>query len=72
MWLCVGFMTAKGELVRSILFPKPVRFKFTQDSFKWIGVLSLISLVGMAYTLSLLVSEIWFSYARMPLFMRLH
>ncbi|KAA6376720.1 MAG: putative Vacuolar cation-transporting ATPase YPK9, partial [Streblomastix strix] len=49
--LCValrtGFSTAKGQLVRSILFPKPqTRFKFYEDSFKFIGVLALIALLG--------------------------
>ncbi|KAA6311905.1 MAG: putative Cation-transporting ATPase 13A3/4/5, partial [Streblomastix strix] len=42
-----GFSTAKGQLVRSILFPKPqTRFKFYEDSFKFIGVLALIALLG--------------------------
>lgn len=27
-----GFMTAKGEMIRSILFPKPMEFKFNQVS----------------------------------------
>lgn len=26
-----GFQTAKGELVRSIMFPKPVDFKFNRE-----------------------------------------
>ena len=52
-----GFSTAKGELVRSILFPKPVDFKFSQDAFKFIGVLALIAMVGMIYTIVLMVSS---------------
>jgi hypothetical protein len=52
-----GFLTAKGELVRSILFPKPVDFKFSQDSMKFIMVLALISLAGMIYTLVLMVNS---------------
>lgn len=48
-------MTAKGEMVRSILYPKPVDFKFTQDAFKWVGVLLFIALIGMGYTITLLV-----------------
>ena len=51
-----GFSTAKGELVRSIMFPKPVDFKFSQDSFKFIGVLALIASIGMVYTLVIMVS----------------
>ncbi|KAI8048154.1 uncharacterized protein B0P05DRAFT_481058, partial [Gilbertella persicaria] len=41
-----GFNTAKGALVRSMLFPKPNSFKFYRDSFRFIGVLSIIALVG--------------------------
>lgn len=37
-----GFSTAKGALVRSMLFPKPNNFKFYRDSFRFIGVLSII------------------------------
>ncbi|XP_013781751.2 probable cation-transporting ATPase 13A3 isoform X3 [Limulus polyphemus] len=50
-----GFLTAKGELVRSILFPKPLGFKFYQDSMKFILVLFCISAIGMAYSLYLYI-----------------
>ncbi|CAL8095253.1 unnamed protein product [Calicophoron daubneyi] len=43
-----GFRTAKGELVRSILFPKPMKFKFTQDSLKFVAALSVLAAVGFA------------------------
>ncbi|KAJ1539970.1 hypothetical protein HK405_012205, partial [Cladochytrium tenue] len=42
----VGFNTTKGALVRSILFPKPHTFQFYRDSFRFIGVLSLIASLG--------------------------
>ncbi|KAG7711194.1 hypothetical protein KL949_001750 [Ogataea haglerorum] len=41
-----GFNTTKGSLVRSMLFPKPSDFKFYRDSFKYIGVMTVIALVG--------------------------
>ncbi|KAI8063072.1 hypothetical protein BDF21DRAFT_347397, partial [Thamnidium elegans] len=41
-----GFSTAKGALVRTMLFPKPNNFKFYRDSFRFIGVLSVIAFVG--------------------------
>ncbi|KAI8968365.1 hypothetical protein BDF20DRAFT_981485 [Mycotypha africana] len=41
-----GFNTAKGALVRSMLFPKPNNFKFYRDSFRFIGVLSIIAIIG--------------------------
>ncbi len=51
-----GFATAKGELVRAIMFPKPVDFKFTQDAFKFIGVLAGIAGAGMIFTMVIMVS----------------
>ncbi|KAH7816798.1 putative P-type ATPase (P-ATPase) Superfamily Protein [Monocercomonoides exilis] len=41
-----AFSTAKGQLVRSILFPKPTKFKFYEDSFKFIGVMACIAFTG--------------------------
>ncbi|KAL2915285.1 hypothetical protein HK105_205150 [Polyrhizophydium stewartii] len=46
-----GFNTTKGSLVRSILFPRPNKFKFYQDSFRFIGVLALISCLGFLASL---------------------
>nr|CAD7264232.1 unnamed protein product [Timema shepardi] len=45
-----GYMTAKGSLVRSILYPPPADFKFDQDSYKFIGVLAIIAAMGLIYT----------------------
>lgn len=45
-----GFLTAKGSLVRSILYPPPADFKFDQDSYKFIWVLATIGVVGFIYT----------------------
>jgi len=50
-----GFNTAKGELIRSILFPKPMGFKFYQDSMKFIGFLFLLSVGGLGYTVYIYV-----------------
>ena len=52
-----GFSTAKGELVRSILFPKPIGFKFYQDSIKFICVLSVVAALGMCYSVYMLIRE---------------
>ncbi|PWN25160.1 hypothetical protein BDZ90DRAFT_281756 [Jaminaea rosea] len=41
-----GFDTTKGALVRSMLFPKPMGFKFYRDSFRFIGFLAGIAAVG--------------------------
>ena len=42
----LGFNTTKGSLVRSMLFPKPMGFKFYRDSIRFIGVLAGIAGVG--------------------------
>jgi len=46
-----GFNTAKGSLVRSMLFPKQNFFKFYSDSFKFIFVLFIIALIGFCGSL---------------------
>jgi len=35
--LRTGFNTTKGELIRAILHPKPVDFRFNNDTYKYIG-----------------------------------
>ena len=47
-----GYLTSKGDLVRSILYPPPVDFQFESDSYKFILVLGFIATLGMAYTLA--------------------
>ncbi|TFK54011.1 hypothetical protein OE88DRAFT_1624988 [Heliocybe sulcata] len=41
-----GFNTTKGALVRSMLFPKPMGFKFYRDSIRFIAVLAGIAGLG--------------------------
>ncbi len=48
-----GYQTAKGELVRSIMFPKPVDFKFNRHIHQFIGFLSFLALIGFVYTIIL-------------------
>jgi cation-transporting ATPase 13A3/4/5 len=50
-----GYMTMKGKLVRSILFPKPNKFKFYEDSLKFIAVLALMSLLGFIISLPITI-----------------
>lgn len=44
-----GFHTTKGSLVRGMLFPKPMGFKFYRDSFRFIGFLAAIAFVGLCF-----------------------
>nr|XP_043069563.1 polyamine-transporting ATPase 13A3 isoform X3 [Drosophila bipectinata] len=46
-----GNITAKGELIRSIIYPPPVDYKFEQDSYKFIQFLAIIACFGFIYTL---------------------
>uniref|UniRef100_A0A0P4W4W7 Cation-transporting ATPase n=2 Tax=Scylla olivacea TaxID=85551 RepID=A0A0P4W4W7_SCYOL len=46
-----GFNTAKGELVRSILYPRPLDFKFYKDAMKFILFLFFIASIGMSYSI---------------------
>lgn len=45
-----GFSTTKGALLRSMLFPKPVGFKFYEDSFKYIGFMTIIACFGFVFS----------------------
>jgi len=52
-----GFQTSKGELIRSILFPRPMDFKFYRDSVRFILVLFSIAAIGMVYCVYLYVAR---------------
>ncbi|XP_014295273.1 polyamine-transporting ATPase 13A3 isoform X2 [Microplitis demolitor] len=45
-----GLQTNRGALVAAILYPPPADFKFDQDSYKFIGILAIIALLGFIYT----------------------
>ncbi|KFD65864.1 hypothetical protein M514_07049 [Trichuris suis] len=49
-----GFNTQKGQLVRSIMYPKPVDFAFTKDLLRFLCVLALLASIGMLYTIVLM------------------
>ncbi|TKY89717.1 hypothetical protein EX895_001502 [Sporisorium graminicola] len=46
-----GFSTAKGSLVRQMLFPRPISHKFYRDAFLFIGNLFIIAIIGMIATI---------------------
>lgn len=52
-----GYLTAKGQLVRSIMYPPPADFKFDQDSYKFIGVLAAIAIGSFVYTIGTKVGK---------------
>lgn len=52
-----GFTTAKGELVRSILYPKPIGFKFYIDSLKFVLLLFGVALCGITYCVYVYITK---------------
>lgn len=50
-YLHAGYNTAKGDLVRSILYPRPLNFKLYSDAFKFIVFLACLGVVGFFYAL---------------------
>lgn len=46
-----GFDTTKGLLVKSILYPKPTKFKFHADSLKFIFSMGIFAVIGFLITL---------------------
>lgn len=49
-----GYQTLKGQLVRSIMYPKPVDFSFTKDLMKFIGFLACIAACGLLYSMTIM------------------
>uniref|UniRef100_A0A8C0EYS1 Polyamine-transporting ATPase 13A3 n=1 Tax=Bubo bubo TaxID=30461 RepID=A0A8C0EYS1_BUBBB len=45
-----GFSTAKGQLVRSILYPKPTDFKLYRDAYLFLLSLVVVAGIGFLYT----------------------
>ena len=46
-----GFHTLKGKLIRSIMFPKPNRFRFARESMLFLLILVMMTIVGFLITL---------------------
>ena len=51
-----GFSTMKGQLIRSILYPKLNTFNFFHESLKFLLAISIFSFIGLIYTLISYVS----------------
>uniref|UniRef100_T1KHN6 Cation-transporting ATPase n=1 Tax=Tetranychus urticae TaxID=32264 RepID=T1KHN6_TETUR len=51
-----GYSTTKGELVRNILYPKPVNFQLKQDLIKCMILFFILGIPSMAYTAYIFVS----------------
>ena len=51
----IGFSTIKGNLIRSILFPKKMDEKFEKDSYKYIAFMSILCIFGFAISIPFLL-----------------
>uniref|UniRef100_A0A493SSA5 ATPase 13A3 n=1 Tax=Anas platyrhynchos platyrhynchos TaxID=8840 RepID=A0A493SSA5_ANAPP len=49
--MLTGFSTAKGQLVRSILYPKPTDFKLYRDAYLFLLSLVVVAGIGFLYTI---------------------
>lgn len=56
--LRTGYLTAKGSLVRSILYPPPADFRFDKDTYRFIWILAAVATSGSIYTAVSKVSKI--------------
>lgn len=52
-----GFSTTKGSVIRTLLYPTPVDYKFENHSYKFVVVLALIAGTGFLYTVITKVIE---------------
>ncbi|XP_068612938.1 polyamine-transporting ATPase 13A3-like [Brachionichthys hirsutus] len=50
--VCTGFSTAKGKLVRSILYPKPTDFKLYRDAYFFLLCLVGVAGIGFIYSIA--------------------
>ena len=41
-----GFLTTKGSLIRDILYPKEIKFKFYSDGMKFIAIMALLAVLA--------------------------
>jgi cation-transporting ATPase 13A3/4/5 len=50
-----GFLTTKGSLVRDILYPVNIKFKFYEDGMKFVAIMAIIAVVGFMAIFPILV-----------------
>lgn len=53
----IGFLTTKGSLVRDILYPKEIKFRFYDDGMKFVGLMAMLAIVGFCCTLPLEIKK---------------
>jgi len=53
--ISTGFLTTKGSLVRNILYPREIKFKFYRDGMKFVAIMAMISIIGFLGTLPIMI-----------------
>lgn len=53
--LYTAFNTQKGNIIRNILHPKELEFKFKQDSIKYIIFMGILSIIGFCCSIPILI-----------------
>lgn len=48
-----GFLTTKGSLIRDILYPKDIKFKFYSDGLKFVGIMAILACLVILGTIPL-------------------
>ena len=56
-FLFLGFTTLKGQLIRSILYPKPHKFNFFAESIKFLLLLGSLTIIGFFSLLPNMLEE---------------
>ena len=51
-----GFLTTKGSLIRDILYPKEIKFRFYSDGLKFVGIMAILALFGIIATIPLQIN----------------
>ena len=52
-----GFLTTKGSLIRDILYPKEIKFKFYSDGMKFIAIMALLAVLAQGITLPIQIRD---------------
>ena len=49
--LNTGFQTTKGSLIRDVLYPKEVKFKFYRDGLKFVAIMAFLAIFASILTI---------------------
>jgi cation-transporting P-type ATPase 13A2 len=50
-------LTSKGSLVRDILYPREIHFRFYSDGYKFVGIMALCAVIGFLATVPIMLNN---------------